>query len=83
MVFYFFGEVMQRSFLVYMRRLESMVSDGNEHRDAWIESLRSFAQFLRDDMDELIPKGHLEVLFPSKEGSKGMERYGKAIRTKK
>lgn len=59
--------------LVYMRRLESMVSDGNEHRDAWIESLRSFAQFLRDDMDELTPKGHLEVLFPSKEGSKGME----------
>lgn len=59
--------------LVYMRGLESMVSDGNEHRDAWIESLRSFAQFLRDDMDELTPKGHLEVLFPSKEGSKGME----------
>jgi len=59
--------------LVYMRRLESMVSDGNEHRDAWIESLRSFAQFLRDDMDGLTPKGHLEVLFPSKEGCKGME----------
>jgi len=59
--------------LVYVRRLESIVSDGNEHRDAWIESLRSFAQFLRDDMDELTPKGHLEVLFPSKEGSKGME----------
>ncbi|HAB98230.1 MAG TPA: hypothetical protein DCE71_00190 [Parachlamydiales bacterium] len=57
----------------YVLNLENAVSDGNEHRAAWIASLRSFLQFLRDDMGILVPKGHLEMLFPSKEGSKGMD----------
>ncbi|MBS0649799.1 MAG: hypothetical protein JSR93_01430, partial [Verrucomicrobia bacterium] len=62
----------EETLIAYLQRLESAVSDGNEHRDVWIESLRSFLQFLRDDT-ELDQKGPLEVLFPSKEGSKGME----------
>jgi hypothetical protein len=56
----------------YLQQLERKFSDGNEHRDVWVESLHCFCQFLRDDM-ELDQKGPLEMLFPSKEGCKGME----------
>jgi len=56
----------------YLQQLALAVSEGNEHRDVWIESLRSFIQFLREDTD-LEQKGPLEILFPSKESCKGME----------
>ncbi len=56
----------------YLQQLALAVSEGNEHRDVWIESLRSFLQFLREDT-ELDQKGSLEILFPSKESCKGME----------
>lgn len=64
--------VKEETLIAYLQRLERAVTDGNESRDVWIESLRSFLQFLRDDT-ELDQKGPLEVLFPSKEGCKGME----------
>lgn len=54
----------------YLQRLGHAI--GNEYRSIWIKSFRSFLQFLRDDM-ELDQKGPLEMLFPSKEGCKGME----------
>lgn len=60
------------SLLKYLQKLALIVSERNEHRDVWVESLRSFIQFLRDDM-HLEQKGPLEILFPSKESCKGME----------
>lgn len=45
----------------YVQLLSIAISEGNEHRDIWIESLRSFLQFLRDDM-QLDQKGFLETL---------------------
>lgn len=58
--------------LDYLKELALIASEENEHRDVWIESLRSFLQFLRDDTN-LDQKGPLEVLFPSQESCKGME----------
>jgi hypothetical protein len=46
----------------YLQHLALTVSEGNEHRDVWIESFRSFLQFLREDT-ELDQKGPLEILF--------------------
>lgn len=64
----------------YLQSLALIISKKNEHRDVWIESLRSFLQFLRDDT-YLDQKGSLEVLFPSKVSCKGMElRQGYRIR---
>lgn len=60
------------SLLAYLQKLEMIVSEENEHRDVWIESLLCFLQFLREDT-ELDQKGPLEILFPSHEGCKGME----------
>lgn len=60
------------SLAVYLQQLALIVSEENEHRDVWIESLRCFLQFLRDDM-HLDQKGFLESLFPSQESCKGME----------
>lgn len=60
------------SLLEYLQQLALTISEENEHRDVWIESLRSFLQFLRDDT-ELEEKGPLEILFPSQESCKGME----------
>lgn len=62
----------EETLIDYLQRLQHAVSDGNERRDVWIESFRSFLQFLRDDT-QLDQKGPLEMLFPSKEGCKGME----------
>jgi hypothetical protein len=56
----------------YLKELALLASEGNEHRDVWIESLRCFLQFLREDTD-LEQKGPLEILFPSQESCKGME----------
>ncbi|MCB1213810.1 MAG: hypothetical protein KDK40_05855 [Chlamydiia bacterium] len=56
----------------YLSYLVSEVSEGNEHRYIWIKSLRSFLQFLRDDMP-FDQKGYLERLFPSDQGCKGMK----------
>lgn len=56
----------------YLQELALTSSEDNEHRDVWIESLRSFLQFLREDT-ELDQKGFLESLFPSHESCKGME----------
>ncbi|MFI5342773.1 MAG: hypothetical protein ACHQUC_00975 [Chlamydiales bacterium] len=56
----------------YLQLLALTVMDENEHRDVWVESLRCFLQFLREDT-ELEQKGLLEMLFPSKESCKGME----------
>jgi hypothetical protein len=56
----------------YLHKLALLASEGNEHRDVWIESLRCFLQFLREDTD-LDQKGPLEILFPSQESCKGME----------
>lgn len=64
----------------YLKMLASEISEKNEHRDVWIESLRSFLQFLRDDTN-LSDRGPLEVMFPSKESCKGMElRKGTTLR---
>lgn len=64
----------------YLQSLTLIISEKNEHRDVWIESLRSFLQFLRDDTNR-DQKGSLEVLFPSKESCKGMElRQGYRLR---
>ena len=64
----------------YLQSLALIISKKNEHRDVWIESLRSFLQFLRADT-HLDQKGSLEVLFPSKESCKGMElRQGHRLR---
>ncbi len=49
----------------YIQQLALTVSEQNEHRDVWIESLRCFLQFLRDDTD-LDQQGALEVIFPFK-----------------
>ncbi len=63
----------------YLNHLASTASERNEHRDVWIESLRSLLQFLREDT-ELDQKGFLEILFPSHESCKGMEfRKGYSI----
>lgn len=56
----------------YLNQLAITSSEENEHRDVWIESLRSFIHFLREDT-ELDQKGPLERLFPSHESCKGME----------
>ncbi|MBS0272646.1 MAG: hypothetical protein JSR85_08390 [Proteobacteria bacterium] len=56
----------------YLQQLALTTSEGNEHRDVWIESLRCFLQFLREDTD-LDQRGFLERLFPSKDSCKGME----------
>lgn len=72
----------------YLQQLASFIAEENEHRDVWIESLRCFLQFLREDT-ELDQKGLMEILFPSKESCKGMElrknhslqRKGKKIET--
>jgi hypothetical protein len=56
----------------YLQKLALAVSEGNEHRDVWIESLRSFLQFLRDDT-ELDQRGPLELVFPSHDSCKSME----------
>ncbi len=56
----------------YLRQLALMVSEENEHRDVWIESLRCFLQFLREDT-EPDQRGFLERLFPSQQSCKGME----------
>jgi hypothetical protein len=60
------------SLIAYLQRIALAVTEENEHRDVWIESLRSFLQFLRDDT-HLDQKGPLELLFPSKESCKGMD----------
>lgn len=66
----------------YLQELALIASEGNEHRDVWIESLRSFLQFLRDDTN-LDQKGPLEILFPSQMSCKGMElRKGYEIQCK-
>lgn len=62
----------QITLIKYLQRLSDEILEKNEHRDVWIESLRSFCQFLREDT-LLEDKGPLEVLFPSKESCKGME----------
>jgi hypothetical protein len=70
------------SLIDYLKELAAKILDDNEHRDVWIESLRSFLQFLREDT-HLNQKGPLEVLFPSKESCKGMElRKGYSSRVK-
>lgn len=56
----------------YLQQLALSITEENEHRDVWVESLRSFLQFLRDDT-ALDQKGPLEGLFPSHESCKGME----------
>jgi len=56
----------------YLQQLALTVSEKNEHRDVWIESLCSFRQFLREDT-EMEQRGPLESLFPSKDSCKGME----------
>lgn len=64
----------------YLQSLALIISKKNEHRDVWIESLRSFLQVLRDDTD-LAQKGSLEVLFPSKVSCKGIKlRQGYRLR---
>jgi hypothetical protein len=60
------------SLIDYLNQLAITSSEENEHRDVWIESLRSFIQFLREDT-KLDQKGPLECLFPSQESCKGME----------
>jgi hypothetical protein len=66
----------------YLQQLALTASEENEHRDVWIESLRCFLQFLREDT-ELDQKGGLEILFPSHENCKGMElRKGYRIECK-
>lgn len=67
------SESRKRIFLQnYLQSLTLIISKKNEHRDVWIESLRSFLQFLRDDT-YLDQKGSLKMLFPSKKSCKGME----------
>ena len=63
----------------YLQQLAFAASEGNEHRDVWIESLCCFLQFIREDT-ELDQKGFLEILFPSHESCKGIEfRKGYSI----
>jgi hypothetical protein len=56
----------------YLQKLALTVSEDDEHRAVWIESLRCFLQFLREDTNP-DQRGFLERLFPSKESCKGME----------
>lgn len=64
----------------YLQQLALTVSEENEHRDVWVESLRCFLQFIREDT-YLDQKGLLEILFPSQESCKGMElRKGYSFR---
>ncbi|MEI8301462.1 MAG: hypothetical protein WCG10_07655 [Chlamydiota bacterium] len=49
----------------YLQKLALEISEGNEHRDVWIESLRSFLQFIREDTD-LDQQGVLDIIFPKK-----------------
>jgi hypothetical protein len=66
----------------YLQQLAFAASEGNEHRDVWVESLCCFLQFLREDM-ALDQKGFLEILFPSHESCKGLEfRKGYSIELK-
>ncbi len=67
----------------YLQQLALTVSEQNEHRDVWIESLRCFLQFLREDTD-LDQQGALEVIFPYKmefrEGYSFQRKEGKVER---
>ncbi|HEY4831665.1 MAG TPA: hypothetical protein VIH61_03795 [Waddliaceae bacterium] len=49
----------------YLRHLSSCIEEKNEKRSVWIKSLKSFTQFIRDDIP-LELQGTLESIFPYK-----------------
>ena len=49
----------------YLTELASYIQDGNEKRAVWIKSLKSFLQYIREDIP-LELQGSLECIFPYK-----------------